>query len=95
VAEQQTGNIDRLTISHGATTSELWANVPVYSQTNSSSTNPYFGMLGMAIDPSNPPSAGGPVYVFYTYDSTENRIGTITKSGTVSDIVTGLPVAGS
>jgi glucose/arabinose dehydrogenase len=91
VAEQQTGNIDRVTISHGVTTVAVWATVPVYTST----ANPNLGLLGMALDPSNPPSAGGVVYVFYTASSSENLIGKVSKGGSTTNFSTSLPVAGS
>jgi glucose/arabinose dehydrogenase len=100
VAEQQTGNIDRVTITNGTGVSEVgWATVANCRTSASPCTNSDLGLLGMAIDQANPPSKGGSVYVFYTaFNSSnqlENRIGTISKSGSVvpfPNII--LPVAG-
>jgi glucose/arabinose dehydrogenase len=98
VAEQQTGNIDRVTILNGTGTSHVWATVANCRTSASPCTSSYLGLLGMAIDQANPPSSGGSVYVFYTaFNSSnqlENRIGTISKSGSVvpfNNII--LPVA--
>jgi len=88
VAELETGRIDR--VSGGTVT--LWASLPVYNDTSPG----YLGLLGMALDPANPPSKGGPVYVFYTpnvVSPTDNRIATLIQNATSgTDIVTGLPI---
>jgi len=93
VAEQATGHIDRVLISHGTGTPAVWATVST-CMTASTCSSTYLGLLGMAIDPSDPPSSGGSVYVYYSASSTENRIAKISKGGSVSDLVTGLPAAG-
>jgi hypothetical protein len=95
VAEQATGRIWHVTISGGVVTipATPWATVPVYLNT---SVNQDLGLMGMAIDPTNPPSNGvGPVYVFYTPNvatPTENLISTVTSGGVITPIVTGLPI---
>ena len=91
VAELETGRIDRVVIAaNGTTTISTWASLPVYDDT----VNGYLGLLGMAVDPANLPSKGGPVYVFYTPQSlADNRIATLTQGATSgTDIVTGLPI---
>jgi len=95
---EQTGVIKRVTISNGVGTVATWASFTV-NQSDPS----YLGLLGMALDPADPPTAsGGDVYVFYTgttSGSPDNRIARITYGGTTPvtpvDLVTGLPVAAS
>jgi glucose/arabinose dehydrogenase len=94
VAEQETAtantaSIVRVTISGGVGTVHPWA-------TFSATTTFYLGLLGMAPDPANPPTAsGGDVYIFYTALAGDNRIAKIAFGGAPMDLVTGLPVAQS
>jgi glucose/arabinose dehydrogenase len=97
VAEQQTAvstaAIVRVTISSGVGTVHPWATFSVNTSTF------YLGLLGMAPDPANPPTAsGGDAYIFYTAVAGDNRIAKVSLiSGTVTvtDLVTGLPVVQS
>jgi len=96
VAEQQTAvntaAIVRVPISGGVGTIQPWATFTV----NTNNFN--LGLLGMAPDPSDPPTAsGGSFYVFYTVSATENRIGKIAfGASSITSLATpivGLPVA--
>ncbi len=84
------GYILRATISGGVATVDTWASFLV------DGTSSYHGLLGMAPDPADPPTAsGGSVFVFYTSTGGDNRIAKVSFGGAVQDLVTGLPVAQS
>jgi glucose/arabinose dehydrogenase len=101
IAEQGTfgatseADILRVSISGGVGTVLKWASLPV----NPGNIN--FGLLGMALDPNNPPSgSGGDMYIFYTFGTgvagAENRVATIGIGAIApTDLITGLPVATS